>query len=274
MRQRHTTTASFKTYFRIFLLLLISTQFSFLVPFFEGADAQLFFWNQAVNMGILYAIIVGFLMSLSLTRKQTLEEKIGIELNKIRRLYHLALNMRNAEPRLDPWFKEMVEALRGYLTMFCNKTFAEYEEGDPLFRKVTYTAYSIPARKVPYNSELYQFVLDTTADATEARQFIKQKKDDYIGYFQWAVIIVITLTYCFIMTAATPHEFIPRMVTTIVIFNLFLALDLLNEYDRLNSKKNVHLAEMYVENLPQITVCPMPRKRLPAKKRAASLTDS
>jgi hypothetical protein len=104
-------------------------------------------------------------------------------------------------------------------------------------------------------------LLDTTADVTEARQFIKQKKDDYIGYFQWTVIIVITLTYCFIMTAATPHELIPRMVTTIVIFNLFLALDLLNEYDRLNEKKNINLANMYVQNLPQIATCPMPRPR-------------
>lgn len=261
MKQRHTTTTSLMTHVRVFLLLVISSQFAYLVPFFDNSDAQLFLWNQAVNMGILFAIIVGFLMSLSLTRKQTLEEKIGIELNKIRRLYHLALNMRNADPELDGWFKDMVDALRNYLTMFCTRTFAEYELGDALFRKVTYVTYSVPARKVPYNSELYQFVLDTTTDVTEARQFIKQKKDDYIGYFQWAVIVVITLTYCFIMTAATPHELIPRVVTGIVVFNVFLALDLLNEYDRLNNKKCAQLSDMYVENLPQIIMCALPRKR-------------
>jgi len=260
MKSPHTTTRSAGTYLKIFLLFAISIQFSYLSPYIENADTQLFFWNQSVNIGILYAIIVGFLMSLSLTRKQLVEEKIGIELNKIRRMYHLSFHIAMANPELKAWQMTFVDAMKSYLGMFCTRSFREYEKGDALFRRMTYAIYELPSfakRHGSYNSELYQFLLETTSAATEARQLIKSKKDDYIGHFQWGVILVITVTFAWIMTAATPHELIPRFVTTVVIFNLFLALDLLNEYDRINDKKSRALADLYVQNLQDVmTVCP------------------
>jgi hypothetical protein len=272
MQQPHSTTGYYKTYLRIALMFVISVQFSFLIPSIEDAEKQGFYWNQSVNMGILYAIIVGFLMSLSLTRKQLIEEKIGIELNKIRRLYHLALHIRTLNPELAKWYDAFITAIRDYLNLFCKNDFSKYEDGDPLFRRITYAVYQIPAVTKEYNSELYQFLIDTAGEATEARQFIKQKKDDYIGHFQWGVIIVITVTFAGIMTAATARDLVSRSVTTLVIFNLFLALDLLNEYDRINAKKSRYLADLYVQNLPEIADCPVTKKSSRFRKRLKKAT--
>jgi len=137
MKQTHDPTFFIITYVRLLALMVISVLMTVFMPFYvaQNADLQLFFTNQLVNMGILYALIVGFLMSITLTRKQALEESVSLELNKIRRIYHLAFHIQRAEPRLHAWYEGLLDALREYLGIFCKKSFAEYEEGNRIFRK-------------------------------------------------------------------------------------------------------------------------------------------
>jgi uncharacterized integral membrane protein len=252
-----------KTYVRILALVPLSVVLLFFIPYYtRNSEFQYFFSNQVVNMGILYAIIVGFLMSLTLSRKQSLEEYVSLELNKIRRIYHLAYNLQLSEPRLKPWFEKLIETLRTYLRMFCITTFSQYEQGNPLFRRVTYTIYALPSLRLPYNSELYQFLLDAAGDATEAREYIREKKESSIGMFQWLVIIVVTMVLSAIIAATTPDDLISRFVSAVVIFSILLSLDLLYEYDQEYKQKNRYLADRYANNLPEIASCDVTTKKM------------
>jgi len=269
MRRIHATSTSFRTYVLIFSLIILSILFVRAVPaLIEVVDIS-FFRNNVANMGILYAIIVGFLMSLTLSRRRALEEYISQELNKVRRVFHLAKHIAKANPKHDAWFRGVQASLSEYTGFFCTHDFSRYEEANPLFRKVTYAVYELPSQDVSYNQNLYASLLDTTAEATEAREFIRSKMSPTIGNFQWIVLIVVTLTLSVILVSSTPVDFISRSFTTAVIFNLFLVLLLLYEYDVPNRKLSQGYAQNFAHNMEEIDMC-LPEKK--GKKVAKRVT--
>jgi len=243
--------------------MVFSILFVQAVPFLtERTDFFQFFSNQVVNMGILYAIIVGFLMTITLKRKQALDEFVSQELNKIRRIYHLSKNIALDNPKLKKWFGEIRKGLTDYSELFCEHDFGFYDLGSPLFRKVTYIIYALPRERTPYNDSLYKSVLDAVAAATESREYIRSKRDQMIGMYQWIVISVVTGTLSAILITSTPDDMISRIVTTAVVFNLFLVLLLIYEYDTPSHKINRIYASYYAHNLSDIDPCPdSPKKR-------------
>ena len=161
--------------------------------------------------------------------------------------------------------------MRAYQDFFCDDLFSNYELGNPLFRKITYTIYELPSRGTPYNSELYQFLLDSSTAATEARQYIRSKLSHPIGRFQWLTIILVTLTLSAILVASTPLDLASRLVTGAVIFNMFLILELMYEYDRTNVSAERRIARLYTENLKELGPCgpqTVTGRRRITKKRA------
>ncbi len=269
MKRIHTVTTSLQTYARIVLLLGFSVVFVRAIPFLtERTEIFDFFSNQVVNMGILYAIIVGFLMSIALQRKQALDEYISLELNKVRRIFHLGKHLAVQNPKLKKWFTELQTALSDYAGLFCSEDFSSYELGNPLFRKVTYAIYRLPKMGGgTYNSDLYRSLLDTAASATEARENIRARREQSIGFFQWIVIILIALTLSAILVASTPDDPMSRVVTTAVVFNLFLVLHLLYEFDIPNTKMNRARAGEYAHNLHEIDQCPPEKPKKTRSKR-------
>jgi hypothetical protein len=193
-------------------------------------------------------------MSISITRRQQLEEHISIELNKIRRIYHLAWHISKMDKRLKAWFKRIDQAIAAYLTFFKSHSFHEYESSNLLFRDVTYGIYALPSSKIPYDESLYQSLLDASSEVTVAREQIQAKKDYRIGRYQWVVLLVVSMSFCGMMAVFTPSRLGPRFTTGIVIFCFLLSLDLLFEYDFSNPIKFNHLALQYFENLERITI--------------------
>ncbi|MBU1032680.1 MAG: hypothetical protein ABII13_00420 [Patescibacteria group bacterium] len=253
MKKAHTITTYYMTYVRIFVLALLSVLFVTIVPLVSLLrEIQEFLLNQVVNMGILYAIISGFLLSITLRRRQSLDEYISLELNKIRRIYHLSLHLKEAEPRLAKWFNSLKDALKKYQDRFRGESFSKYDEGNPLFREVTYTIYRLPSLGIIYNTELYRSLLDAAATATESREFIRSKMTNAIGFFQWLVIGMVTVTLGIILVGSTPKDLTSTLAAAAVIFNLFLVLLLLYEYDHSNSKKDQYLASVYANNLSEL----------------------
>lgn len=260
MQRSHTTTRNPLTYIRLSILVVISLLSVLILPF-TGESLTNFFSQHAFNLGLLYAIIIGFLMSISLTRHQELEEHILVELNKIRRIYHLALHLSKLDPKLATWFKQLKRDMQAYLLFFRQHTFKEYESSNTLFRKVTYAAYQLPGKRVAYDETLYSALLEATADATVAREQIQAKKDYHIGHYQWMALLIVSLTFCVNMVLFTPYELIARLTTAVVVFCIFLTLDLLREYDVTNSIKNLRIARQYFENLDKLEIKNLKPKR-------------
>jgi hypothetical protein len=248
MKRIHTTFTHVMTYIRIMMLLIFSLFFVMIVPFM-GLDTQDFLVENLNYLGFLYAILMGFLMSIAIQRRRSLDEFISQELHGIRRMYHLALHLTKEQPQLAEWLNKLKEDMEGYMSMFREVSFHVYERGNDLFRGVTYTVYSLPSLKIMYNVDLYRALLNASAKTTEARQNIRSKKNQYIGYFQWTVILVITFTFAWILASAMPTTANAQIVTAVIIFNILLVLDLLYEYDRFNDKKLRLLADLYANNL-------------------------
>ena len=249
MKQIHATTTYTRTYARMLLLFAISAVATFTVPPLSESDFQSFLQTHIVNGGLLYAILTGFLLYITLSRKQGIEEAVSLELNKSRRIYHLALHMKKADPQLGPWFRDLKKSLEAYHAHFRKIDFKQYESGNALFRKVTYAVYGLPARRRKYNEALYGFLLDAAASASEAREIINDKIESYLGRFSWIVMAVITVVFSAVVLRATPAVLETRIISTFVVFSLLLSLQLLYEYDRSNIIKQRFIAALYAENM-------------------------
>jgi hypothetical protein len=249
MKQIHATTSYGKTYARMLVLFALSLAIVFLIPSLTDAAVQAYVQTNISNAGLLYAILIGFLLYITLLRKQGMEEAISLELNKARRLYHLALHLKKTEPRLESWFRELKKGLEAYHAHFRKIDFRAYATGDALFRKVTYTIYRLPALELPYNQELYASLLDAAASATEARETINDKMEEYLGRFAWIVMLVVTAVFCLVIALATPDTMIAKSVSAALVFSLLLALQLMFEYDRSNIIRNRYFSSLYVQNM-------------------------
>ncbi len=264
MNRTHTTFTHVMTYVRIIGLFIFSLFFVMIIPIF-GLGAHEFFTNNLNYLGFLFAILMGFLMSIAIQRRRSLDEYISQELHGIRRMYHLALHLTKEQPELAAWLQNLKEDLDGYMSMFREVSFQVYERGNDLFRGVTYTVYRLPSLGIAYNPELYRALLNASAKTTEARQNIRSKKDQYIGYFQWAVIVVVTFTFAWILASGAPETTNAKIVAAVIIFNILLVSDLLYEYDRFNDKKLRLLADMYANNLIKVEEY-KPKKTKAAKR--------
>ena len=248
MAYKHTTAANPMTYLRMVVLALLSVFIALRVPFL-GQNALDFVAPRAVNLGILFSITVGFLMYKSLTRRSDLDHYIALELNKIRRMYHLSRHVAAATTGAEAWFSAVRGSIREYLGMFRTFTFHEYDLGNPLFRSITYAIYALPTRVKKYNSDLYRALLDTAGQATEAREFIRAYKDDRISLFSWIVVVIISLIFSVLIMASTPFELVLRGVGAMVILCLFLVLQLIFEHDHVNNLRESRWAARYAEDL-------------------------
>jgi hypothetical protein len=251
MKQIHATTRSWTTYFRMIGLLAASFFAIFCLPTFTHTETyDTFLQTHLFNAGLVYAILIGFLLYATMTRKQNLEEAVSLELNKSRRIYHLARNIYAIEPRLKSWFTTVEKALDAYHRQFARSMdFSQYEKGDALFRHVTYTVYKLPQLGVPYEPELYASLLDACASATEARESINAFKDNTIGRFSWFVMVLITALFALIIVLYTPFVLIEQLLSVAMIFSLFLSVQLIYEYDRGNRLRHRFIGDLYLENM-------------------------
>jgi uncharacterized membrane protein len=248
MAFRHTTAANPTTYLRMLLLILLAAFIALRIPY-VGESALDFVAPRVVNLGILFSITVGFLMYKSLNRRSDLDNYIALELNKIRRMYHLARHIALSTTGADAWLAAVSGGIREYLGIFRTVSFHEYRLGNPMFRSVTYAIYSLPTQVQHYNSELYASLLEAAGEATEAREFIRAKKDDRVSLFSWIIVGLISLIFSTLVIAATPYELVLRAVGALVILCLFLVLQLIFEHDRANNLRDRLWAHRYVEDL-------------------------
>ena len=251
MHKSHTTALNPATWLRMVFVAAVAWVIAFQLPYL-GTTAQDFIAPRAVNLGILFSITVGFLMYKSLNRRSDLDNYIALELNKVRRMYHLARHIAKASPEAQTWFTAITGSIREYLGLFRTITFRQYELGSPLFRSITYAIYSLPSVAPSYNKELYQSLLEATGQATEAREYIRFKKDDRVSLFSWIVVVIVSLVFSAIIILATPQDPALRLVGGLVTFCLFLVLQLIFEHDRANERRDKVWASRYVRDLASL----------------------
>lgn len=251
---KHAITRSPATYVRLALIALAVFAAAYLIQQPDSETAE-FFSFHARNIAVLYAILVGFIASEVISRRLRLDEYVAIELNKIRRLYHLSYHIFLANDGLKQWFEGIETAVINYLLIFKDTALTDYSKGSPAFRNITYSIYSLPSDELKSSQDLYKALLDTTAEATESRQFIKNTlTNNYVGHFAWVILVIVTITFGYFIIGTTPNTLSHKFATGFVIFNLFLILQLIFEYGRINKRKARFYSTLYLNNLESLNL--------------------
>src|SRR6188472_2809818 len=144
--------------------------------------------SLAASAVVLTGVLLGFSAHRALSRRDDLAEEIAIELNKLRRVYHLGKNL--AGERHRPWFTELHGHLYAYLTAFDKKNFSQYQETNGAFRKFSYHLYQIPSLDTEKERVLYRELLEAAGQVAGARQRIQELWHGGMSKGLWNLVLL------------------------------------------------------------------------------------
>jgi hypothetical protein len=197
---------------------------------------------------VLTGVIVGFSAHRAVSRRDDLAEEVAVELNKLRRVYHLGKNLGGERHR--QWFTELHGHLYGYLTSFDKKSFSQYQETNGAFRKFSYHLYQIPSLDTEKERVLYRELLEAAGMVAGARQRIQELWNGGMSSPLWNVVLLMAaLSAAAVRMAMGPPD---RYVAFLVIAALGCAVVYLRGADDLKSMGGGDLAKRYVENIARL----------------------
>lgn len=200
----------------------------------------------------LFMIGVGLVFIIqAIERRRQLHSAVAFELNKLRRIYHIAKNLSVADDRFRPWFTEIHGHLLAYLTSFNGKQFGQYEESNGLFRKLSYHVYTVPELQTNKQQVLYTDLLKTTGGIAEARQRIVETRDNRLSAYEWTVFLLAVMAHILVTLQSTPDRMVDRVVAGVALVLGLLMVDLLWEIDTLEGERTL-FPKRYVENMAKL----------------------
>ena len=202
-------------------------------------------------LSIFVAVVFGLLILEASSRRAKLMESVRVELNKLRRIYHLSKNIAENNPKYRGWFTDMHGFIYGYLSGFSGKDFDLYDSFNASFRKVSYHIYTIPDMDTRKSELLFQELLRTAGLVAEMRQQIKELWDSRMTAYGWTVVGLLSLGYAVAVAFAMDDCFSSRVIGGISLAAMLLAVDFLHEADTRTGEKKA-LAERYVANVARL----------------------
>lgn len=232
---------------RLSALLLAGFVFGLFVPAASDPGDTGFSYIIAIftSMGLM------LLLSEAVTRRQKLLETVRVELNKLRRIYHLSRNISESTASFRGWFTELHKYLYEYLLGFENKDFESYDSFNAKFRKLSFHIYTIPDFQSSKDGALYQDLLHTTATVADARQQIKELWDNRLSSFSWIAALFLGALFCFSISLSITDTITSRLAGGAAVSAMLVVLGLLWDADALTLEKRL-LARRYVDNIARL----------------------
>lgn len=204
--------------------------------------------SLAASAVVLSAIIIGFSAQRAFSRRDEMSKTIALELNKLRRVYHLAKNL--AGERHRQWFTELHGHLCGYLNAFEGKDISKYHETNAAFRKFSYHLYAIPTLDTEKERVLYRELLVAAGLVAGARQSIQEVWKRGLSPLLWNIILSISVLSAFaVRMSMGPSD---KNVAVLVIAALGCSLVYLSEADDLDSQAPADFSKRYVDNIASL----------------------
>jgi hypothetical protein len=234
-------------FWRLLLITVAAIVVAMVVPVSgDRASAEML-----LAVAVFVAAVYVHLLAVAATRKDKLFEAVRIELNKIRRVYHISKNLAASDGKYRTWFTELHGFVYDYLTAFAGKDFDAYDEFNGKFRALSYHVYTIPEIESRKDAALYQDLLRTTASVAEARQQIKELWDRGMSAYSWTVVGILTGAYVVAALCAMNGTMSSRLVGGLSVAAALLAADLLRVTDTLSGEKKI-MAERYADNVRRL----------------------
>lgn len=202
----------------------------------------------AASAVVLTGVLLGFSAHRALSRRDDLAEEVAIELNKLRRVYHLGKNLGGERHR--QWFTELHGHLYGYLTAFDKKDFSQYAQTNGAFRKFSYHLYQIPSLETEKERVLYRELLEAAGLVAGARQRIQELWNGGMSPRLWNVVLLMAaFSAAAVRMAMGPSD---QLVAGLAVAALGCGLVYLREADDLRSLGGADLSKRYVENIARL----------------------
>jgi ABC-type multidrug transport system fused ATPase/permease subunit len=202
--------------------------------------------------GVLASVVLGLLIFHAAERRSHLLQTVNLELNKLRRVYHLSKNLSDIDSqRYRGWFTDLHGHLYKYMMGFSERDFSRYEESNNDFRAISYHIYKVPELRSNKEESLYDELLRTIAIVAESRQQIKEAKESGLSAFSWLIVLLLVLSAIVTAWLSMDATDASRVATGAVIAGFFFAVDLLWEVDTLASERK-DIARRYVDNISRI----------------------
>ncbi len=230
------------------MIVLVSFALALVVPAHADASSM----TLSLVFAIIFGVILLLLLSQAARRRKQLFDAVRMELNKLRRLYHISKNLSVAAPeRYRGWFTDVHGYLQTYLMYFSGKDFNTYDGSNAAFRKLSYHIYTIPVVETKKEEALFEDLLRTAATIAESRQQIKELWDNRMSVYSWMVIFLLMFGYLFTSLLVMDDTLLARLAGGAVATAGLLSLDLLWQLDTLSSERK-GMAKRYVDNLGKL----------------------
>jgi hypothetical protein len=227
--------------------VLLRVAVVFVLAYFVPVSSGPSMYASAAVLSVMLILAVVLLKAMD--RHEALGEWIALELNKIRRVYHLAKNL-GASENLRQWFTEVHEYVYAYLSSFEGKNFSEYEETNAAFRRVSYHVYQIPELKTDKERALYDELLDAAGLVAGARQRIKEIWNGGLPRPLWNLLVLAAAAAGAAVLFAVGS--IDRLVAALLLSVLVIAVTLVRETDTMRTLDGGALPKRYVENIARL----------------------
>jgi len=237
-----------KTILRLGLVVAVPVLAMFLLPAYGQSGQPRF----DLPMAFLVGLTLILLTHQAAEKRHRLMQTINLELNKLRRIYHLSRNLSESDSqRYRSWFTELHGHLYRYLSVFSGRDFGCYEDTNSEFRELSYHVYKVPELRSNKEEALYDDLLRTVAKVAESRQQIKESKDSRMSVYVWLVVLLLIVGLVLSVWLSTVDVWTSRLAAGVTLAGFLAVVDLLYEVDTLASEYR-SIAQRYVDNVGRI----------------------
>jgi hypothetical protein len=201
--------------------------------------------------GLMVGSLLAFLLFQAAERRREFVSSVYMELNKLRRVYHLSKNLASMDSKYRAWFTDLHQYLVEYMMSFQGRDMDAYSESNAAFRKVSYNIYKIPEVGNVKEEALFNELLRTAATIAEARQKVKELRRSRLSAYSWIVVLLMVAAFAVTVVLSTADAELSRLASGATLAIALLAVDLLWEVDTLASERK-SIAERYVINVGKL----------------------
>ncbi len=200
---------------------------------------------------VIFAVLFGVLVFVAVDRRERLKEAVAIELNKMRRIYHLGKNLGTA-PHLRGWFTDLHGFVYDYLGGFEKYDLSEYDKGNALFRRIAYHVYTVPDLREVKEQVLYTELLAATALVSDARQRIVTLHKNGFTKSHWFEFLVMFLVFVATVVAGTADQALSRFASANILATGAILAMFFVEHDAFTKDEDRELAKEYVKDIARL----------------------
>ncbi|OGH62001.1 MAG: hypothetical protein A2848_01595 [Candidatus Magasanikbacteria bacterium RIFCSPHIGHO2_01_FULL_50_8] len=245
----------FKRIVHFIVHLIVVLAVSWLLAMYTTGHQLEWGFATTIILGILFGLLATFFVTNAIARYNKLSDAVSIELNKLRRIHHLARAFSRSENQI-PWFDLVREAIESYLHAFEVIPFQRYDDTNEMFRRITQQLYGFDKLVSEKGKLLFAELMTISGQATEARQKIHELRNERIGVWSWGVLGFVGVALGSITLFSYGDGLVDRYIAGAMIAVVLLLLDFVYMTDTMKVLDNKRFTKRYVDNIERMGFWP------------------